>query len=119
MLSKQSITFDSGLMSSFLLFWNLTHNFFTLLCGPIGITMELTPYFLGLMYRAINEVLEKSFSTTTSGSLWFVQLWAYAYFPVLALEPSVPFESIPNVSSYGHYLMSLTEGSNDFKTCFK
>ncbi|GAV69627.1 PMD domain-containing protein [Cephalotus follicularis] len=211
MLSKQSITFNNGLMSSLLLFWNLTHILYSSL-WLIGTTMEdvmsitnlsptgvscfdskyhdfssypwdssstayshfmtyrrsalpfvsdvetisfyldlickffvchsfihiqkiflpmayafhyniqaiaLAPYFLGLVYRAINEVLDKSFSTTTSGPLWFVQLWAYAYFPVLAREPSVPFESIPNVSSYGDYLMSLTEASNDFETCFK
>ncbi|GAV81626.1 PMD domain-containing protein, partial [Cephalotus follicularis] len=124
MLSKQSITFDSGLMPSLLLFWNPTHKIFTVPCGLVGITIEdvmsitnLSPTgvscFDSMGHDASSYPLDPS--RTAYSHFWMNR----TYFPVLAREPSGPFENNdPFRSSYGEYLMNFNEGSNDFKPCF-
>jgi hypothetical protein len=61
--------------------------------------LALAPFFLGFVYRAMFLFTTEP-KDSIGGALWFIQLWAYAYFPQLApkLDPSV----LSRISFYAH-----------------
>ena len=49
--------------------------------------LALVPFFLGSVYRTMFHVTTQP-KDSIGGPLWFIQLWAYAYFPQLAPKPN-------------------------------
>ena len=50
--------------------------------------VALGPFFLGSVYRTMFLATTKP-KESIGGPLWFIQLWAYAYFPQLAPKPNL------------------------------
>ena len=49
--------------------------------------LALAPFFLGFVYRLMFLFTTES-KDSIGGPLWFIQLWAFAYFPQLAPKPN-------------------------------
>jgi hypothetical protein len=49
--------------------------------------LALPPFFLSSVYRSMFLITTEP-KDSIGGPLWFLQLWAYAYFPQLALKPN-------------------------------
>jgi hypothetical protein len=56
------------------------------------------PFFLGIVYRTMYTACNEP-KSSTGGPLWFIQLWAYAYFPQLAQKPNLSITE--KCASYG------------------
>ena len=60
---------------------------------PIALALDnnkklaLAPFFLGSVYRSM-FLFATDPKESIGGPLWFIQLWAYAYFPQLAPKPT-------------------------------
>ena len=50
--------------------------------------LALTPFFLSSVYRSMFLITTEP-KDSIGGPLWFLQLWAYAYFPQLAPKPNL------------------------------
>jgi hypothetical protein len=91
---------------------------------PIAITLAnkhklaLAPFFLGSIYRSMFLFTTKH-KDSIGVPLWFIQLWAYAYFPELAPKPNPSV--LGRISCYAH-LFALSAYEPDhiptFEDCF-
>nr|POE62564.1 serine/threonine-protein phosphatase 7 long form like [Quercus suber] len=82
--------------------------------------LALAPYFVANLYRALYSLTGENLSKSIGGPLWFLQIWAYAYFPILA----------PIITDYGkskpiNYAQMWMEARYEkgitptFKRCFE
>ena len=80
--------------------------------------LALAPFFLGFVYRSMFLFTTEP-KDSIGGPLWFIQLWAYAYFPQLAPKPTPSI--IERSSCYAH-LFALSTYEPDqipiFEDCF-
>ena len=66
--------------------------------------LALAPFFLGSVYRSMFLFTNEP-KDSIGGPLWFIQLWAYAYFPQLALKSN---PSVLSRSTCYAYLFALS-----------
>jgi hypothetical protein len=60
--------------------------------------LALGPFFLGIVYKTMYTTCNEP-KSSIGGPLWFIPLWAYAYFPQLAPKPN--FSITEKCASYG------------------
>ena len=73
--------------------------------------LALGPFFLGSMYRTMFLATTQP-KESIGGPLWFIQLWAYAYFPQLSPKPNPSI--IGKCACYGHLFAQSVYETNNF-----
>jgi hypothetical protein len=107
--SDETITFEEE--TCFYLFWlckfliNSSSKRIVTCYLPIAMAfankhkLALAPFFLGFVYRSMFLFTNEP-KDSIGGPLWFIQLWAYAYFPQLAPKPNPSV--LDRTSCYAH-----------------
>ncbi len=87
-------------------------------CLANGILIDMGSFLLGELYRAM-FLLSIEPNQSHGGPVWLLQMWAYSYFPSIALELHPTIVPWSYGEAWMHARFPKEKGILSFPTCFK
>uniref|UniRef100_A0A2N9GGW9 Aminotransferase-like plant mobile domain-containing protein n=1 Tax=Fagus sylvatica TaxID=28930 RepID=A0A2N9GGW9_FAGSY len=87
-------------------------------CLANGVPVDMSSFLLGELYRAM-FLLSTEPKQSHDGSVWLIQMWAYSYFPSIALNLHPTIVPWSYGEAWIHARFPKEKGIPSFPTCFK